>query len=156
MVQKRQYPEEGKELSKITRVILNDLKGRREIQQEFRKKKQTRQRRSWEIKEEPTDHTEWMPKQVPQAMKQAIKETEKQKPKPKAPKPKVSVRKKKDSFEYVVQLKNGKTMKAKRVMIKRDKVILFSEEMEIAVQASAVQWIKETRVRMMVLQSGTV
>ena len=156
MVRKKQYPEDQQELSKITRVILNDLKGRREIQQDFKKKSQPRQWKSWEIKKEPTDHTEWMPKQIPKGMKQAIRETEKQTPKPKAPKPKVSVRKKKDSFAYTVQLKSGKTMKAKRVIIKGDKIIMINEEMEIAVQASSVQWIKETRVRMMILQSETL
>ena len=152
MVQKKQYPEEKQEVSKITRVILKDLKGRREIQQEFRKKKQPQQRKSWEIKEELTDHTEWMPKQIPTEMKQALRKTVKPKKKPAAPQKKVSVSKKKDSFEYVVQLTSGKTMKANRVVIKGDKVILFTGEIEIAIPAGSIKLIKETRVRIMALK----
>ncbi|MCI5210133.1 MAG: hypothetical protein D3910_15365, partial [Candidatus Electrothrix sp. ATG2] len=90
MVKKRQHPEEQKDLSKITKVILNDLKGRREIQHDYTRKKTIQPTRKKKRREENRDHTQWMPKQVPKEFKQAIKEVEKQKKKPPVLKQKIS------------------------------------------------------------------
>ncbi|MCI5137591.1 MAG: hypothetical protein D3922_04060 [Candidatus Electrothrix sp. AR1] len=152
MARERQNPEDEKDLSKITKVILKDLKGRREVQHDFSKKKKIYTPKKRTEKEDVQDHTQWMPKYIPREMKRAIKETEKPRKEPAAPKQKISVRKKKDSFEYVIQLKSGKIIKSKRVIIKGDKVVLINEEMEIAIPASSIKLIKESRVRIMILE----
>jgi macrodomain Ter protein organizer (MatP/YcbG family) len=154
MVRKKN-PEDGKELSTVTRVILKDLKGRREIHRDFNKKTHLHTKRQLaEEKEDITDHSQWMPKHIPLELKRAVKETERPKKKPPAPRQKVSVRKEKDNFEYVVQLRSGKTMQSKRVIIRGENVILINEEMKIEVPAQSIKWIREKRVRVLTLQIG--
>ncbi|MGB5687242.1 MAG: hypothetical protein WBM35_15640 [Candidatus Electrothrix sp.] len=152
MTRKRENPEDGKDVSKITRVILKDLKGRREIQHDFKKKNQFQKARRPQEKEDVTDNSQWMPKQIPREMKRVIKETQKPRKKPIPPKQKISVQTKQNSIEYVIQLKNGKALKSKRVVIKGDKVALISEEMKIEIPARSIKWIKESRVRIMTLE----
>jgi hypothetical protein len=153
MVRKKN-PEDGKELSTLTRVILNDLKGRREIHHDFRQQKKIQPIKKTKEKEDVTDHTQWMPKHIPHELKRAIRETEKPKKKPPSPQKKISVRKEKDIFEYVVQLRSGKTMQAKRVIIRGENVILINEEMKTEVPAQSIKWIREKRVRVLTLQIG--
>ncbi|MCI5157662.1 MAG: hypothetical protein D3906_04340 [Candidatus Electrothrix sp. AUS1_2] len=149
----KKKPEDGEELSPVTRVILNDLKGRREIHHDFRKKNHFQQKKKPPEKEEITDHNEWMPKQIPQAMRQTIRNTEKPRKKAEAPKRKVLLRKRKESFEYVVQLRSGKTLRARRVIIRSEEVLLTDEEMKMTVPAKSVKWIRETRIRVLTLES---
>lgn len=144
----KRNPEDGKEISNITRVILNDLKGRREIQ--INPKERRRIQRT-EQKEE-TDHTQWMPKEIPQEMKQAIKKTEIRKKQPVKPTKKISVRKKQDKFDYAIQLKSGKVIKSKKVAIRGNNVILVTEEIKIEIPASSIKWIRETRIRLLTLE----
>lgn len=151
MARKKRNPEDVEELSTVTRVILNDLKGHREINHDFRKRNHFQKPKRTTAQEETTDHSRWMPKSIPREMKLALRNAEKPRKKAKAQKKKVSVRKRQDSFEYVVQLNTGKTLQAKRVIIRGEKVILLNEEMEMAVLAKSVKWIRETRVRVLTL-----
>jgi hypothetical protein len=150
-VQKKN-PEDGKNLSTVTKVILNDLKGVREIKHDFKKKKRFQRRKITTEQKGETDHRQWMPKTIPQEMKLALKETEKQQKKRARPRKKISVQKRRDKFEYVVQLRNGKTIKTERVIIKGGSVILIAQEIKTVVPAGSIQWIKETRVRVMTLK----
>ncbi|MCI5147975.1 MAG: hypothetical protein D3916_00945 [Candidatus Electrothrix sp. MAN1_4] len=148
-------PEDEKEVSPITRVLLNDLKGMREVRLDFNKKNQYQKARNTAKKKDVSDNAQWMPKNIPNEMKKLINETEKPKlqkgvavPK----KQKVSVRKQREKFEYLIQLKSGKALKSKKVIVKGGNVILINEKMKIKVPASSIKWIKESRVRIMTLQ----
>ena len=148
-------PEDENEVSPITRVLLNDLKGRREVKLDFSKKNQFQKAKTPQKKEDVTDNTQWMPKYIPKEMKRLIKETEKPKPQRRKEVPKkqkLSIQKQKEKFEYLIQLKSGKALKSKKVIIKGGNVILINEEMKIEVPASSIKWIKESRVRIMTLQ----
>ena len=149
---RKKNPEDGKCLSTVTKVILNDLKGVREIKHDFKKKKGFQRRKTTTEQKAETDHRQWMPKTIPQEMKLALNKTEKQRQKRARPRKKISVQKRRDKFEYVVQLRNGKTMKTERVIIKGGSVILIAQEIKTVVPASSIQWIKETRTRVLTLK----
>lgn len=147
---KRKNPEDGKALSPVTKVILSDLKGHREARLNFNKKNQFKQIKKSEQKEE-TDHRQWMPKEMPPEMKRVIKET-KIKRKPAPTEKKISVRKKQDRVKYTVQLKDGKTIDSKKIIIRGQNAVLITEETKTEIPANTIKWIKETRIRLLTLE----
>jgi hypothetical protein len=154
MNRQRKNPEDEKELSPVTRVILKDLKGLREIKQGTRNKNRFQKEYTPKKQEENTDTSHWMPKNVPKEMKRLIKETERKTPvgvKNIPKKKKVSVQKQREKFEYTVQLKTGKKIKSRKIIIKGSNVVMITEEMKIEIPASSVKWIKESRVRIITL-----
>lgn len=139
---------------KLTKILLNDLKGRREVyydqqtgktQQKVNLKKYTGEK----TYNETTNHTKYMPK-----ASEKIELPKKQKPKT-VPRKNNTVIIKKINKTYLVLLKNGKNIECDKIAIQRDKIITTRKNnISRAVPIKYIKEIKEIRTRSLVFKTA--
>jgi hypothetical protein len=126
---------EGK-VPKLTRVLIKDLKGRREVSLKHRKKSKQQYSENTKQYNTPVDHAKYMPK-IPV----------RQEPK----KPTWHMRTKKERCKYTVRLKDRKEIPCTKVLIQDDKITLIRNSMRMEIPCGDIKWIKEQRARLLML-----
>ncbi len=138
----------GDKISKLTKVILNDLKGKREVYQDLTKKNKKHLTEEVPYKVEAIDHSKYMPKTT------QTEPTATKKPEPK----KVSkndagpMKVEKEAVGYTVYMKNGESFKCMRLIREESKMILLMKDKWTEVSCNDIKYIKENRVRLLTIQ----